>query len=229
MKDLGEASINLNLPPVTRNLEVVNQDPLMDNILSGNNFIKVTESENTSVDSQPKDQEMNFPINDSLIIDNGGVSSTMTSLPPLGPGIFSVPKSTEMETDLASIPAGPAVSSGYPTVGSDTGVVDPISYPTVDFAVMPQHTVVSAAPLPWVPVVQPSGSATQEVSDEQEQVLMKDLEDMGFKQPDLNKEVLRRNNYDLEKSIDALCGVSDWDPMLDELQEMVSILSDLFS
>ncbi|XP_071733930.1 protein JOKA2-like isoform X2 [Rutidosis leptorrhynchoides] len=178
MNDLGETSINLNLPPVARNnVEVVNHDPLMDNILSENNFIKVTESENTSAtDSQPKDQEMNFPINDSLIINNGGVPSTVTSVPPLGP---------------------------------------------VDTSLMPPPPVVTATP-----VVQPSGSAVasgsanKEVTDEQEQVLMKDLEDMGFKQPDLNKEVLRRNNYDLEKSIDALCGVSDWDPMLDELQEM---------
>ena len=45
---------------------------------------------------------------------------------------------------------------------------------------------------------------------------------MGFKQVDLNKEILRMNEFDLEKSVDDLCGVAEWDPILEELQEMVS-------
>lgn len=28
------------------------------------------------------------------------------------------------------------------------------------------------------------------------------------------------NEYDLEQSVDDLCGVSEWDPILEELQEM---------
>ncbi|KAI3785804.1 hypothetical protein L1987_44929 [Smallanthus sonchifolius] len=220
MKDLGETSINLNLPPVTRNPEVVNQDPLMGSILSGNNIIKVTESENTSVDLPHKDDEMNFPINDSLIIDNGGVLSPMATLSaPPAAASSSVYNFKEVETALASLPAGATFSSGlYPTVGLDT---EPVSYPMVDFAVMPP-AMVSGAPSspPTVAVVQPSGSGIRKVSDEKEQALIKDLEEMGFKQLDLNTEVLRMNNYDLEKSIDDLCGVLEWDPMLDELQEM---------
>ncbi|KAJ6882302.1 protein NBR1 [Populus alba x Populus x berolinensis] len=43
---------------------------------------------------------------------------------------------------------------------------------------------------------------------------------MGFKQVDLNKEILRRNEYDLEQSVDDLCGFAEWDPILEELQEM---------
>ncbi|XP_071728185.1 protein NBR1 homolog [Rutidosis leptorrhynchoides] len=56
-------------------------------------------------------------------------------------------------------------------------------------------------------------SARVEVSsDDKEQALLNDLEKMGFKQLDLNKEILKKNNYDLEKSIDDLCGVSsEWD------------------
>lgn len=53
-----------------------------------------------------------------------------------------------------------------------------------------------------------------------EQVLLKELEEMGFKEIDLNKEILRKNKYNLEQSVDALCGASDWDPILEELQEM---------
>ena len=43
---------------------------------------------------------------------------------------------------------------------------------------------------------------------------------MGFRQVDLNKEILRQNKYNLEQSVDDLCGVSEWDPLLEELQEM---------
>jgi len=55
-----------------------------------------------------------------------------------------------------------------------------------------------------------------------EQTLLKELEEMGFKQIDLNKEVLRLNEYDLVQSVDDLCGFAEWDPLLSELQEMVS-------
>ncbi|KAG2256336.1 hypothetical protein Bca4012_093419 [Brassica carinata] len=50
--------------------------------------------------------------------------------------------------------------------------------------------------------------------------MLKELEEMGFKEIDLNKEILRENEYDLEQSVDALCGVCEWDPILEELQEM---------
>lgn len=224
MKDLGETSINLNLPPVVSFPEVANQDyPSVDRILSGNNIIKVTESESSSAaDSQLKDQEMNFPINDSLIIG----SPVTTVSPPTAPAISSVFNTTEVETALASLPAGPVSSSGfYPTVELDSASYEPINY-TADFSGM---LPIIGGSGPSSPIVA-SASATQAVNADQEQALVKDLESMGFKQLDLNKEVLRINNYDLEKSIDDLCGVSDWDPMLEELQEMVSVMvfSNLF-
>ncbi|CAK9311986.1 unnamed protein product [Citrullus colocynthis] len=53
-----------------------------------------------------------------------------------------------------------------------------------------------------------------------EETLLKTLEDMGFKQVDLNKEILKRNEYNLGQSVDELCGVDEWDPMLHELKEM---------
>ena len=58
--------------------------------------------------------------------------------------------------------------------------------------------------------------------------MLKELEEMGFKEIDLNKEILRENEYDLEQSVDALCGVSEWDPILEELQEMVSVCTFVF-
>lgn len=61
-----------------------------------------------------------------------------------------------------------------------------------------------------------------------EEALLKELEAMGFKQVDLNKEVLRMTDYNLEQSIDELCGVLDWDPLLQELHEMVNCSLDFF-
>lgn len=56
-------------------------------------------------------------------------------------------------------------------------------------------------------------------TDEVEQTLLKELENMGFTQVDLNKEILRKNEYDLEEALNELCD-TEWDPMLAELQEM---------
>lgn len=55
-----------------------------------------------------------------------------------------------------------------------------------------------------------------------EETLLKELELMGFKHVDLNKEILRMNDFNLEQSVDDLCGVSEWDPILEELEEMVN-------
>ncbi|CAH8391798.1 unnamed protein product [Eruca vesicaria subsp. sativa] len=85
---------------------------------------------------------------------------------------------------------------------------------------------------PNMPAVEALGggsSSTKEIPlDLQEDVekkdveksMLKELEEMGFKETDLNKEILRDNEYNLEQSVDALCGVSEWDPILEELQEM---------
>ncbi|KAL1554197.1 protein JOKA2-like [Salvia divinorum] len=53
-----------------------------------------------------------------------------------------------------------------------------------------------------------------------EDKLLRELKEMGFEQVDLNKQVLRMNEYDLEQAVDDLCGVAEWDPILEELEEM---------
>ncbi|GAB2213294.1 hypothetical protein Drorol1_Dr00021318 [Drosera rotundifolia] len=55
-----------------------------------------------------------------------------------------------------------------------------------------------------------------------EQVLLKDLEEMGFIEVSLNREILRINKYDMERSVDDLCGCinANWDPLLEDLEEM---------
>ena len=63
-------------------------------------------------------------------------------------------------------------------------------------------------------------------TDEVEQTLLKELENMGFTQVDLNKDILRKNDYVLEEALNDLCD-TEWDPMLAELQEMVSLVQSL--
>ncbi|MBA0559612.1 hypothetical protein Golob_016566 [Gossypium lobatum] len=91
------------------------------------------------------------------------------------------------------------------------------SYPIIDLS-----EAALDEPVPMSPLPAPCEQAPSEEESENavEQTLLKELEDMGFKQVDLNKEILRMNEYDLEKSIDDLCGVAEWDPVLEELQEM---------
>ncbi|KAJ0531964.1 hypothetical protein HanRHA438_Chr09g0374201 [Helianthus annuus] len=78
-----------------------------------------------------------------------------------------------------------------------------------------------ATSLPTTVVQRPSGSGSEVVTDDKEHALVKELEAMRFKNLDLNKEILRMNNYNLDKSIDDLCGILEWDPILDELREMM--------
>lgn len=55
-----------------------------------------------------------------------------------------------------------------------------------------------------------------------EQTLLNALVEMGFKCDEFNKEILRMHEYNLEETVNHLCGVGEWDPILEELQEMVS-------
>uniref|UniRef100_A0A7N0RAE0 Uncharacterized protein n=1 Tax=Kalanchoe fedtschenkoi TaxID=63787 RepID=A0A7N0RAE0_KALFE len=63
-------------------------------------------------------------------------------------------------------------------------------------------------------------SAQSDVFNESEESLLMELYEMGFKQIDLNWEILKINNYDMEKTLVDLCDISEWDPIFDELEEM---------
>ncbi|KAI0516152.1 hypothetical protein KFK09_008824 [Dendrobium nobile] len=62
----------------------------------------------------------------------------------------------------------------------------------------------SLSPASYHPLIDtPSDALAKE--DMVEQTLLRELEEMGFKQIDLNKEILRQNQYDLEQSLEDLC------------------------
>ncbi|XAR50242.1 hypothetical protein NMG60_11004512 [Bertholletia excelsa] len=174
--------LNLNLPPESNDglagpeTVNVNVEPmLVEGSLPGPNISdKASELVESLMVGQPSnDPEMNFPINDSLLV-NGSVSNTV---PPEAPTVDPI-------IDL---------SQAAPTLPSHA--------PTLSVGLTANVQVANENP-------------------DMEQTLLKELEEMGFKQVDLNKEILRMNEYDLEQSVDDLCGVAEWDPMLEELQEM---------
>lgn len=183
--------LNLNLPPYCHGpkfSEIVDgvDPPVVDRVdppvvdvghVGADNSVSVPEPVNSVAVEQSKEQDLNFPINNNLLVGNG------VSAPPL-----------------------PETSS-------------PISYPIIDLSENP------APPAEEVPCVDMSASSDvgTKLNDDVETTLLKELEEMGFKQIDLNKEILRKNEYDLEQSVDDLCGVAEWDPILEELQEMVGI------
>ncbi|KAF2293270.1 hypothetical protein GH714_040640 [Hevea brasiliensis] len=181
MKDSvnGVRGLNLNLPPdcagsKSPQIIDVNLQPAMDS-----SFLEPCNSTSVpvpmvDVGQTKKDQELNFPINDTLLVGDG-----------------------------VSTPAPNQVPSS-------------VSYPIIDLS-----EVAPVGPTEALPAMDvPASSEEVIVNDAVEMSLLKELEEMGFKQIDLNKEILRMNEYNLEQSVDDLCGVSDWDPILDELQEM---------
>ncbi|XP_059644647.1 protein JOKA2 isoform X2 [Cornus florida] len=108
-------------------------------------------------------------------------------------------------------PLGDGVSNPVPLESSS------VSYPIIDLS----DVAPTAPPQALSPVTNlPTSAQGVSGSDDVEQTLLRELAEMGFRQVDLNKEILRMNEYDLEQSVDVLCGVSEWDPMLEELTEM---------
>ncbi|KAK6153267.1 hypothetical protein DH2020_012906 [Rehmannia glutinosa] len=186
-------NLNLNLPPVSSSLtgpEIINVEP--EPVVS-NNQSGVDNSKKKVELVQPiTEQELKFPINDNLLVGNGALSS------------------------LPSSSASPPVS--YPII--DLSDVAPVAIPVVSPPMLypPQAPKPSASEATGASGEQ--SSAVDLPGMEVEEKLLRELEAMGFKQVDLNKEILRMNEYDLEQAVNDLCGVAEWDPMLEELQEM---------
>ncbi|KAL9434137.1 hypothetical protein AB3S75_028882 [Citrus x aurantiifolia] len=185
----GFGGLNLNVPPEStrsNGAEIidVNVRPIVDGgFQEPSNSFSVKEPAKPGVEQPKKDQEMNVPLNDSLLVGHGGASASAPP-PPL-------PRSEATSTVL------------YPIIDLAESEADETSHPAVSFTGLPT-----------------SSEEIRSDKDAVEQTLLRELEEMGFKQVDLNKEILRMNEYDLEQSVDDLCGVSEWDPILEELQEM---------
>jgi next to BRCA1 gene 1 protein len=157
------------------------------------------------------------------------------SVPTPEPVVPTVPLPVNMP-DMTATAANTLVS--VPNMTSATLVaVTPVSVPNM----------ISATPVADTPVSVPNMTATTPTSvnavasapasasvsvpsepfdrdGETEEKILRELAEMGFKEVGLNKEILRQNNYNMEQSVDDLCGVNEWDPLLAELEEMVKCL-----
>lgn len=132
--------------------------------------------------------------------------------------VDSVADVNQNKEQEAIFPTNDSLLVGFGDKSSSSAPGSSISYPIIDLSeeapavtcVVPSAAVDTQAP--------PQGVRG---NNEIETSLLRELEEMGFKQVDLNKEILRKNEYDLEQSVDDLCGVAEWDPILEELEEMV--------
>lgn len=188
--------MNLNLSPDSV-LEVIDANGEL--LQSGNSNTTTEPVKPPVVHELPKKDHDLFPINDTLLVGNGISSSSATQ------EAVSYPIIDVSDVALAAPTQVPSNAPGAPShAQSDTP-----SAPT-------------RLPFKVVDLMESTQGVT--VKNAVEETLLKELEEMGFKQVDLNKEILRMNEYNLEKSVDDLCGVSEWDPILEELREMVSFL-----
>jgi next to BRCA1 gene 1 protein len=159
------------------------------------------------------------------------------SVPTPEPVVPTVPLPVSMPDMTATTTAANTLVS-VPNMTSSTLVADtPVSVPNMSSATPVADTPVSVPNMtgttPTSVNVFASAPASASVSvpsepfdrdGETEEKLLRELAEMGFKEVDLNKEILRQNNYNLEQSVDDLCGVNEWDPLLAELEEMVRCL-----
>ncbi|GMH12352.1 hypothetical protein Nepgr_014193 [Nepenthes gracilis] len=117
-------------------------------------------------------------------------------------------------------PQGATSSVLYPLVDADFLAHAPaLAYPTVSF---PDVDMSEESRASSHCIANTKGSPQEDGDEEKdvENTLLKELEEMGFRQVDLNKEVLWMNGFNLEQSVDHLCSFAEWDPLLEELQKM---------
>ncbi|KAL5215167.1 hypothetical protein ABZP36_004319 [Zizania latifolia] len=218
-----QTTINLNLPPIGSSTEWrpffdMNVEPtdityeypgstISDNFerFSFDESTKLKESEFVTVPTAF--EPVLVPITDGLTSSAGAEMASMPAGVP-APEAVPLPKPVIV---LPSLPAPAPVT--VTTVTPLAAAVAPVSVPTVPAAISVPTAISAAASVPTAPL--PSTIITA-----LEDKLLKELEHMGFRRADLNKEVLRRNEYNLEQTIDDLCGVYEWDPISAELHEL---------
>ncbi|KAG2652003.1 hypothetical protein PVAP13_1NG326900 [Panicum virgatum] len=214
------AAINLNLPPESN---ITNTSNLID--------VNVEPAETTLSAHAKRTKEFHFYPIDVPEPKKSQPAPVVTSMPAAAPANPTIDVAMSSATTAAFVPSVsmPAPELVVPAVPSP-----PVNVPIIPSAVpisAPPHAPASAsvsgpASMPVPPTVA-SATAPEpfDIDDHNEEKLLRELEEMGFRQIDLNKEILRQNNYNLEQSVDDLCGVNEWDPLLAELEEMVRCAS----
>jgi next-to-BRCA1 protein 1 len=134
------------------------------------------------------------------------------------PSISAAVKQVQIPTTDHTTSSGLALTSMAAAVPAPETIPLPKS---VSFAVPVSAPIVDApASFPGhAPTNVPTSALPGETINQKEK-LLRELVELGFGQVELNREMLRRNNYDLEESVRELCSLDDWDPLFGELNEL---------
>lgn len=201
-------NLNLNAPPQSNDLNNpvvidINVEPPMNNTDSPSNPSPAKVPE-TPLDSEPLPEAVTMKVpleNKDQEEEAQGVSS-------------ETKESVINEQDL-NFPINDFLLFGDAFFSGTASPTAPsVSYPVVD------SSKIEAGPMP---AIASSNVEQAEPFNETEESLLKQLSEMGFSQVDLNREILRKNAYEMEKTVVDLWDISEWDPIMDELEEMVNL------
>lgn len=207
VSDNKTASVNLNEPQES-NITNTSSLPQESNMTNSSNLIDV----NIEPANQVLDEHVNgtrMELLEPLIYREAAEPKKSPSASAAAP---PYPMVSSSENAAAFVPSVHVLA---PEVIPRPAATTPADVPTSSLTSIPADLSVAAT----TPV--DVASAQLDIDSLTEEKLLQELEEMGFKQVDLNKEILRQNKYNLEQSVDDLCGVNEWDPLLAELNEMV--------
>ncbi|WVZ86122.1 hypothetical protein U9M48_032956 [Paspalum notatum var. saurae] len=132
---------------------------------------------------------------------------------PASSDVSSAPTTVEqVQIHVTEAPASSALAS----MPAPAPEAIPLPNPAPEAISLPNPAPTVCVPTPAAPTV-PAAPINP-----LEEKLLSDLEDLGFTQADLNKQILQQNNYDLEQSVLDLCRFNEWDPSLEEFSELGS-------
>ncbi|TVU29446.1 hypothetical protein EJB05_21011 [Eragrostis curvula] len=221
------AAINLNLPPESNGSNTVNLiDVNMEPVTSTQGYHPYPVDMSFDVFEPNTSQPAPF----TFVVPSVSSTDPVANVPSSGPTTTSFAPSVSVPKPEPVVPAVPSPVS-VPNMPATTPVPNtPVSVPNMPAFTPAPNTPVSVPNITATTPVAASASAPAPVDavvpepfaidGDTEEKLLRELEEMGFRQVDLNKEILRQNKYNLEQSVDDLCGVNEWDPLLAELEEM---------
>jgi next-to-BRCA1 protein 1 len=133
-----------------------------------------------------------------------------------------------LSLDAVVVDAGKTQEESTAVENSELGNFSMVNMPTVTEipVVSPEQAENTAAPQAAV-IVDDEAAADSDKEEFEKaaqldsvEMILGALESMGFKQRDLNQELLKKNEYDVQRTVDDLVMAAEWDPMLEELEEM---------
>uniref|UniRef100_A0A7N0TJH4 ZZ-type domain-containing protein n=1 Tax=Kalanchoe fedtschenkoi TaxID=63787 RepID=A0A7N0TJH4_KALFE len=218
--------LNLNLPPQGHELNEpavidINVEPSVNNLDNPSNSSAVVDPvESVAVSSKGVDEKSTTVTGPVIaaepVVGKPPVEDLDQNLVSKG-SVSEATDSARNEQDLYFPTNDTLLVGNVFSQATAPPVVPSVSYPMVDSS----NIEVVALPLNASSnVANVAPSPQPEAFHEDEESLLMELCEMGFNQVDLNREILKMNNYDMEQALVDLCEISEWDPIFDELEEM---------